>query len=46
MQLLADGVTVIVDVSGVVPVLVEVKAGMSPMPLPASPMAVLELVHE
>ena len=46
MQLLADGVTVMVDISGVVPVLLEVKAGISPVPLPARPIAVLELAHE
>ena len=35
-----------VDTRAVVPVLVDVKDGISPMPLPARPMAVLELVHE
>jgi len=45
-QLLAVGVTEIVDVMVVVPVFVAVNEAMSPVPLEARPMAVLELVHE
>jgi len=45
-QLLAVGVTEIVDVMVVVPVFVAVNEAMSPVPLEASPIAVLEFVHE
>jgi len=45
-QLLAVGVTEIVDVKVVVPVFVAVNEAMSPVPLEASPIAVLEFVHE
>ena len=39
------GVTVMVDVIGLVPVLVAVNAGVFPVPLAAKPMVVLEFVH-
>jgi hypothetical protein len=42
---LAVGVTVIVDVTAVVPVLMALKAAMLPLPLAASPMDVLLLVQ-
>lgn len=45
-QELASGVTVIDDVTGCVPGLFAIKVGMSVVPFPASPMAVLELVQE
>ena len=45
VQLFADGVTVMVAVMGVVPVLVAVKAGTFPFPLAANPIAVLLFVH-
>lgn len=45
VQLLAVGVTVTVDVIGVVPVLVAVKDAISPIPLAAKPVAVLVLVQ-
>jgi hypothetical protein len=41
-----EGVTVIVAVTGAVPVLVAVNEAMLPLPLAASPMLVLLLVHE
>jgi len=40
------GVTVTVAMIGLVPVFVAVKAGISPVPLAAIPIAVFELVHE
>ena len=40
-QPLAVGVTVIVEVTGAVPVLVPVNAPMLPLPLPAKPILVL-----
>jgi hypothetical protein len=43
---LALGVTVITAVKGVLPELLAVKAGTLPAPLPASPILVLEFVHE
>jgi len=42
---LMDGVTVMVAVIGVVPVLVAVKPGIFPLPLAGKPMPVFELVH-
>jgi len=45
-QLLAEGVTVTVAVTGLKPVLEAVKAGILPVPPAASPMEVFELVHE
>ncbi len=44
-QVLAEGVTVIVAVIGAVPVLVAVNEGRAPVPLAASPIAVLLLVQ-
>jgi hypothetical protein len=41
----AVGVTVIVEVIGVVPALAEVNAGVFPAPLAPSPIAVFEFVH-
>ena len=43
---LAVGVTVMVAITGDEPVLMAVKAGMFPLPLAASPMEVVLLVHE
>ena len=40
-----EGVTVMVAVTGEVPLLVAVKDGMLPLPLAARPMVVLLLVH-
>jgi len=40
------GITVTVAMIGLVPVFVAVKAGISPVPLAAIPIAVFELVHE
>ena len=40
-----DGVMVMVAVTGVVPVLIAVKAGMPPVPFAARPMAVFEFVQ-
>lgn len=45
VPLVKRGVTVMVDVTGVVPLLTAVKAAMLPEPLAASPMLVLLLVH-
>lgn len=45
-QPLAEGVIVTVELIAVVPELVAVKDGIFPVPLAASPMAVLLLVHE
>ena len=42
----AEGVTVMIAVALVEPVLVAVKEGMFPVPLAASPIVVLLLVHE
>ena len=44
--MLAEGVTVILATSAVVPVLMAVKAGIGPVPLAPNPMDVLSLVHE
>ena len=46
VQPLAAGVTVIVAITGTVPVLVAVKEAILPVPLAASPMEVVLLVHE
>jgi len=43
---LADGVTVMVDVTGEIPVLTAVNPAMLPVPDAASPMLVLEFVQE
>lgn len=45
VQPLAVGVTVMVEVTAAEPVLVAVNAGVLPVPLAASPIDVLELVH-
>lgn len=45
VQLLADGVTTTVDVTGVMPVFTAVNELIFPVPLPASPIVVLLLVH-
>lgn len=44
-QLLAEGLTVIVAVAGLVLVLVATNDGVLPSPLAAKPMDVLELAH-
>ena len=46
MQPLADGVTVIVAVTGSGPVLVAVNDGTFPFPLVGSPIVISLLVHE
>ena len=43
---LAEGVTVIVAITGAVPVLVAVNAAMWPVPLPARPIDGVLLTHE
>ena len=45
-QPLIEGVTVIVAITAVVPVLVAVKSGISPIPLAPNPIVVSLLVHE
>ena len=45
MQLLAEGVTVIVPVIGLTPVFAPVKVEMFPVPLAANPIEVLVFVH-
>jgi hypothetical protein len=45
VQPLADGVTVIVATAGVVPLLIPLKAGISPVPEAANPILVLLFVQ-
>ncbi len=44
-QPVALGTTVMLAVTGVMPVLIAVNEGISPLPLPAKPIEVLSFVH-